>query len=107
MNQAWNGDHEDHDFFGFVDPSQKVNLELLEDRSGVQIFAAFSFSFSNTALKSPSFLRGPQVGGSNPLPLPSVDPVLLSNGPFLLGSFSRQENLPSYLTMLRRRPESS
>ena len=82
MNQAWNGDHEDHDFFGLVDPSQKVNLELLEDRSGVQIFAAFSFSFSNTALKSPSFLRGPQVGGSNPLPLPSVDPELLNTQSF-------------------------
>ena len=40
-----------------VDQSlQKVNLELLVGRSGVQIFVAFSVSFRNTrALKSPFF----------------------------------------------------
>ena len=82
MNQAWNGDHEDHDFFGFVDPSQKVNLELLEDRSGVQIFAAFSFSFSNTALKSPSFLRGASGWGFESTAAPFSGPSLTEQWSF-------------------------
>ena len=88
-----------------VDQSlQKVNLELLVGRSGVQIFVAFSVSFRNTrALKSPFFASA--FSGVQSTAAPFSGPSVTEQWSFPPWEFFQARKLAKLRQQLSQQPQ--